>query len=130
MMVFFNDPVPVPNAAERTVRMALAMRGRVAELILSWSRMGYDLELGIGIARGYATIGAIGYEGRWDYGAIGTVTNLAARLCGEAKPGQILVSKQLLAATGDLFAVESVGELNLKGLHRPVTAYNILGAKN
>jgi adenylate cyclase len=129
MMVFFNDPVPVPNAAERTVRMALAMRQRVAELTRSWSRMGYDLELGIGIARGYATIGAIGYEGRWDYGAIGTVTNMAARLCGEARPGQILVSKQLLAATGDLFTVESVGELALKGLHRPVTAYNILGAK-
>ena len=129
MMVFFNDPVPVPNAAERTVRMALAMRQRVAELIQSWSRMGYDLELGIGIARGYATIGAIGYEGRWDYGAIGTVTNLAARLCGEAKPGQILVSKQLLAATGELFRVEYVGELALKGLHRPVTAYNILDAK-
>ncbi len=129
MMVFFNDPVPVPNAAERTVRMALAMRQRVAEMITSWRSMGYELELGIGIAQGYATIGAIGFEGRWDYGAIGTVTNLAARLCGEAKPGQILVSKRLLAATGDLFEVESVGELTLKGLHRPVTAYNVLGAK-
>lgn len=129
MMVFFNDPVPVANAAERTVRMALAMRKRVSELIVSWSSMGYELELGIGIAQGYATIGAIGYEGRWDYGAIGTVTNLAARLCGEAKPGQILVPKRLLASTADLFAVESVGELPLKGLHRPVTAYNVLGAK-
>jgi adenylate cyclase len=129
MMVFFNDPVPVPNAAERTVRMALAMRKRVGEMIVSWRRMGYELELGVGIAQGYATIGAIGYEGRWDYGAIGTVTNLAARLCGEAKPGQILVSKRLLAATADLFEVESVGELALKGLHRPVTAYNVLGSK-
>jgi adenylate cyclase len=129
MMVFFNDPVPVPNAAERTVRMALAMRRRVAELALAWRKMGYELELGIGIAQGYATIGAIGYEGRWDYGAIGTVTNLAARLCGEAKPGQILVSKRLLAATAELFEVESVGELALKGLHRPVTAYNVLRAK-
>ena len=129
MMVFFNDPVPVPNAAERTVRMALAMRRRVSEMIVPWRRMGYDLDLGIGIAQGYATIGAIGYEGRWDYGAIGTVTNLAARLCGEAKPGQILVSKRLLAATADLFEVESVGELALKGLHKPVTAYNVLGAK-
>jgi len=129
MMVFFNDPVPVPNAAERTVRMALAMRKRVAEMILSWRRMGYELELGVGIAQGYATIGAIGYEGRWDYGAIGKVTNLAARLCGEAKPGQILVSKRLLAATADLFEVESVGELTLKGLHRAVTAYNVLGSK-
>lgn len=129
MMVFFNDPVPVPNAAERTVRMALAMRKRVGEMIVSWRRMGYELELGVGIAQGYATIGAIGYEGRWDYGAIGTVTNLAARLCGEAKPGQILVSKRLLAATADLFEVESVGELALKGLHRPVTAYNVLGTR-
>jgi class 3 adenylate cyclase len=129
MMVFFNDPVPVPNAAERTVRMALAMRKRVSEMIVSWRKMGYELELGVGIAQGYATIGAIGYEGRWDYGAIGTVTNLAARLCGEAKPGQILVSKRVLAATDDLFELESVGELPLKGLHRPVTAYNVLGAK-
>jgi adenylate cyclase len=129
MMIFFNDPVPVPNAAERTVRMALAMRRRVAEMIGSWRSMGYELGLGIGIAQGYATIGAIGYEGRWDYGAIGTVTNLAARLCGEAKPGQILVSKRLLAATGELFEVASVGELTLKGLHRPVTAYNVIGAR-
>jgi adenylate cyclase len=129
MMIFFNDPVPVPNAAERTVRMALAMRKRVAELIVAWRRMGYELELGIGIAQGYATIGAIGYEGRWDYGAIGPVTNLAARLCGEAKPGQILVSKRLLAATADLFEVESVGELTLKGLQRPVTAYNVIRVK-
>ncbi len=130
MMVFFNDPVPVPNAAERTVRMALAMRKRVSEMIASWRNMGYELELGIGIAQGYATIGAIGYEGRWDYGAIGTVTNLAARLCGEARPGQILISKRLLAATSDLFEVESVGELTLKGLHRPVTAYNVLGSRS
>jgi adenylate cyclase len=129
MMVFFNDPVPVPNAAERTVRMALAMRKRVGEMIVSWRKMGYELELGVGIAQGYATIGAIGYEGRWDYGAIGTVTNLAARLCGEAKPGQILISRRVLAATDDLFELESVGELALKGLHRPVTAYNVLGAK-
>ncbi|TLZ37762.1 MAG: adenylate/guanylate cyclase domain-containing response regulator [Gammaproteobacteria bacterium] len=120
MMIFFNDPVPVPNAAERTVRMALAMRRRVAEMIGSWRSMGYELGLGIGIAQGYATIGAIGFEARWDYSAIGTVTNL---------PGQILVSKRLLAATGELFEVESVGELTLKGLHRPVTAYNVIGAR-
>ena len=129
MMVFFNDPVPVPNAAERTVRMALAMQKRVGELITSWRRMGYELELGIGIAQGYATIGAIGYEGRWDYGAIGPVTNLAARLCAEAKPGQILVSRRVLAAAPDLFEVEMVGELSLKGLQRPVTAYNVVGTK-
>jgi class 3 adenylate cyclase/CheY-like chemotaxis protein len=129
MMVFFNDPVPVPNAAERTVHMALAMRKRVSELITSWRNLGYELELGIGIAQGYATIGAIGYEGRWDYGAIGPVTNLAARLCGEARPGQILVSKRLLATTAHLFDVEPVGELVLKGMQRPVSAYNIVGLK-
>ena len=129
MMVFFNDPVPVPNAAERTVHMALAMRKRVSELIGTWRNLGYELELGIGIAQGYATIGAIGYEGRWDYGAIGPVTNLAARLCGEAKPGQILVSKRLLATTSHLFEVEPAGELTLKGMQRPVSAYNIVGIK-
>jgi class 3 adenylate cyclase len=85
MMIFFNDPVPTPNPAERALRMALAMRERVEELSKRWRRRGYDLALGIGIAQGYATIGAIGFEGRWDYGAIGTVTNLAARLCGEAR---------------------------------------------
>ena len=130
MMVFFNDPVPVPNAAERTVLMALAMRKRVSELIVSWRSLGYELELGIGIAQGYATIGAIGYEGRWDYGAIGPVTNLAARLCGEAKPGQILVSKRLLAATAHLFEIEAVGELSLKGMQRPVSAYNVVGLRS
>src|SRR5438045_9744516 len=109
--------------------MARAMCKRVREMIVSWSKMGYELGLGIGIAQGYATIGAIGYEGRWDYGAIGTVTNLAARLCGEAKPGQILVSKRLLAATDALFEVESVGALTLMALHRPVTAYNVIGPR-
>jgi class 3 adenylate cyclase len=129
MMVFFNDPVPVPNPAERAIRMAVAMRRRVAELVERWRKHGYDLDLGVGIAQGYATIGAIGFEGRWDYGAIGTVTNLAARLCGEARPGQVLISKRLLAATEGLIEVEPVGELSLKGFHRPITAYNVLGLK-
>ena len=127
MMVFFNDPVPVENPGERAVRMALAMRGRVAELVEKWRRLGYELDLGIGIAQGYATIGAIGFEGRWDYGAIGSVTNLAARLCAEAKPGQILISKRVLATTEALLRVESAGELSLKGFHRPIPAYSILG---
>lgn len=126
MMVFFNDPVPVPNPGERAVRMALAMRQRVGELGATWGKRGYDLGLGIGLAQGYATIGAIGFEGRWDYGAIGTVTNLAARLCGEAKPGQILIPRRLLATVEDLVEAEPVGELSLKGFHRPVTAYNLL----
>ncbi len=129
MMIFFNDPVPVSNPGERAVRMALAMRERVAELIDKWRKLGYELDLSIGIALGYATIGAIGFEGRWDYGAIGSVTNLAARLCGEAKPGQILVSKRVLALTEGLLEVESAGELSLKGFHRPIPAYNVLGLK-
>jgi class 3 adenylate cyclase len=127
MMIFFNDPVPVPNPGERAVRMALAMRDCVAELIGKWGKRGYELDLGIGIAQGYATIGAIGFEGRWDYGAIGPVTNLAARLCDEAKPGQILISKRVLAMVEGLVQVESAGELSLEGFHRPIPAYNVLG---
>ena len=129
MMIFFNDPVPVPNPAERAIGMALAMRAKVAELIAKWRKLGHDLDFGVGIAQGYATIGGIGFEGRWDYGAIGTVTNLAARLCAEAKPGQILISQRLLGTVDELIDVEAVGELTLKGFHRPVTAYNILGMK-
>ncbi len=126
MMVFFNDPLPMPDAAERAVRMAVAMRERAAELAVRWHRSGYELDLGIGIAKGFATIGAIGFEGRWDYGAIGTVTNLAARLCGEAKPGQILISPRLLPEVEQLLEVEEVGLLAVKGLARPVKAVNIV----
>jgi len=129
MMIFFNDPVPMPDPEERAIRMALAMRDRVAELIVTWRKRGYELDFGVGVAQGYATIGAIGFEGRWDYGAIGTVTNLAARLCGEAKPGQILISKRLLGKVEELIEVEPVGELTLKGFHRPVTTYNVLCLK-
>jgi class 3 adenylate cyclase len=125
MMVFFNDPVPIPNPAEHAVRMAVAMRERVAELAAGWTKRGYDLAFGVGIAQGYATIGAIGFEGRWDYAAIGTVTNLAARLCGEAQPGQILVSRRVLGAIEQLVDVEPVGELALKGFARPVPAFNV-----
>ena len=126
IMVFFNDPVPLPNPAERAVRMALEMRERIAELTLKWRKLGYDLDFGIGIAQGYATIGAIGFEGRWDYGAIGTVTNLAARLCGEARPGQVLVSQRVLAAVEDLVDVETVGDLHLKGFLKAVPAFNLV----
>lgn len=125
MMVFFNDPVPVPNPVERAIRMALAMRDRTNELIGKWRRLGFDLDFGVGISKGFATIGAIGFEGRWDYGAIGTVTNLAARLCGEARPGQILISQRVLAAAEELVECEPVGELSLKGFSRPVPAYNV-----
>ncbi len=126
MMIFFNDPVLVPNPQERAIRMAQAMRERVGELTVKWRKLGYDLDFGVGIAQGYATIGGIGFEGRLDYGAIGTVTNLASRLCGEAKPGQILISQRVVGTVEDLLEVEPVGELTLKGFHRPVTAYNIL----
>ncbi len=129
MMVFFNDPVPVPNPAERAVRMALAMRERVAGLSVKWRKRGFDLDFGVGIAQGYATIGAIGFEGRLDYGAIGTVTNLAARLCGEARPGQILVSQRVLGALEELMEGEPVGELALKGFLKPVPAYNVMRLK-
>ena len=130
MMIFFNDPVPVANPAERAIRMALAMRENVAELTVKWRKLSYELDFGVGIAQGYATIGGIGFEGRWDYGAIGTVTNLASRLCGEAKPSQILVSQRLLGTVEELVEVEPVGELTLKGFHRPITAHNVLRLKN
>jgi adenylate cyclase len=126
MMIFFNDPVPVPDPAERAVRMALAMRERVRALTARWRKSGHDLDFGVGIAQGYATIGAIGFEGRWDYGAIGTVTNLAARLCGEAGPGQILVTRRVLAAVEPLVEAEPLGDLGLKGLLRPVAAFNLV----
>jgi len=126
MMIFFNDPLPIPDAPERAVRMAVAMRDRVDELLLTWRRRGYELDFGVGIAQGYATIGAIGFEGRMDYGAIGTVTNQAARLCGEAKPRQILISQRVLGAAEALVEVEELGGLTLKGFTRPVPAFNVL----
>jgi class 3 adenylate cyclase len=98
----------------------------VGELTVKWRKRGYDLDFGVGIAQGYATIGAIGFEGRWDYGAIGTVTNLASRLCGEAKPGQILIPQRLLGALENLVEVEPVGDVALKGFHRAVAVYNVL----
>ncbi len=129
MMVFFNDPVPVDNPAERAVRMAAAMRDRVRELRGVWRKRGHDLDLGVGIAQGYATIGAIGFEGRWDYGAIGTVTNLAARLCAEAQGGQVLITSRVAAATEELIQAEEVGALSLRGLSRPVPTFNVVGLK-
>jgi class 3 adenylate cyclase len=126
MMVFFNDPVPVSDPAARAVRMVLEMRDRLAELTAKWRKRGFDLGFGAGIAQGFATIGAIGFEGRWDYGAIGTVTNLAARLCSEAKPGQILISQKVCGSVENFAQVESVGELQLKGFSKPVSAYNVI----
>ena len=129
MMIFFNDPVPVPDPAQRAMRMALAMRERVHHLVTVWQKRGYDLALGVGIAQGYATIGAIGFEGRWDYGAIGTVTNLAARLCGEAKGGQILLPSRVAGVLEELIELEEVGRLTLKGFVRPVPTFNALGLR-
>ena len=129
MMIFFNDPAPVANPEERAVRMAEAMRARIRVLGAEWRRRGYDLDLGMGIAKGYATIGAIGFEGRRDYAAIGSVTNLAFRLCTEAAPGQILISQRIYAAVADLVEAKEVGPLQLKGFHRPVVAYEIAHLK-
>ena len=129
MMVFFNDPVPVPNPAERAIRMAVAMRDRVVTLAAAWRRRGYDLGLGVGVADGYATLGAIGFEGRWDYGAIGTVTNLAARLCGEAKGGQILIPSRVVSAVEQLVDAEEIGALTLKGFLRPMATFNVIGLR-
>jgi adenylate cyclase len=127
MMVLFNDPIECPDAPERAVRMALAMRGRVSELAEGWSRRGYDLDFGVGIAQGHATLGRIGFEGRWDYTAIGSVTNLAARLCAQAERRQILISQRVYAAIEDIVVVDAVGELSLRGFSRPTRAYNVVG---
>jgi class 3 adenylate cyclase len=126
MMVFFNDPVEVPNAEERAVRMALAMRDRVADLAAGWRKRGYELDVGLGLAKGFATIGAIGFEGRWDYGAIGSVTNLAFRLCSEARPGQVLAARRVVAAVEDLVETEVAGDLVLKGFSRAVPTVALL----
>jgi class 3 adenylate cyclase/CheY-like chemotaxis protein len=129
LMVFFNDPLPCADPAARAVRMAVAMRERAGELAAMWRKRGHELGFGVGIALGYATLGRIGFEGRFDYGAIGTVTNLASRLCDEAKGGQILISQRVYAAVEELMEAEPVGELTLKGLHRPVAVYNVLRLK-
>ena len=110
--------------------MALEMRERVGELTVKWHKLGYELDFGVGIAQGYATIGGIGFEGRWDYGAIGTVTNLASRLCDEAKAGQILVPPRVLGMIEELVQAEPVGDLTLKGFRRTITVHNILRLKS
>ena len=123
--VLFNDPLPCPDPSLRAVRMAVEMRERVAQLSLRWRKYGHELGFGIGIAHGYATLGRIGFEGRFDYSAIGTVVNLAARLCGEAADGQILIEGKVKAAIEDGSELEPAGELALKGFQRPVAAYNV-----
>ena len=126
IMIFFNDPVVVDDPAGRAVRMAQQMQQRMSTLAGGWKRRGYDLQLGVGIAMGYATIGAIGFEGRVDYGAIGNVTNLAARLCGEARGGEILVAPRVAAALdGSGLSLEPAGEFALKGLARPIAVSRV-----
>jgi len=129
MMIFFNDPVEVPNPAERAIRMAVAMRDCITGRAAQWRKRGWDLALKVGLAQGYATIGAIGFEGRLDYGAIGAVTNLAARLCGEADGGQILISARVAAAVEGLIDAESMGPITLKGLARPVPIWSVRGLR-
>jgi class 3 adenylate cyclase/AmiR/NasT family two-component response regulator len=126
IMVFFNDPMPVPDAALQACRMAVEMQQSLVMLTRTWRRQGFELSVAIGIAQGYATVGMIGFEGRRDYGAIGTVTNLAARLCSEGQGGQILVSQRVQAQVDDQLAVRPIGELQLKGFHRPVPAFEVL----
>jgi adenylate cyclase len=128
VMVVFNDPVPVPKPALQAVRAALDMRAAIGALTEKWSRLGHDLGFGVGIAHGHATLGTIGFEGRFDYSAIGTVSNVASRLCDEAKPGQILISPRVLMEVEDAITVEPVGEFELKGIRRPIAAYNVVAA--
>ena len=128
VMVFFNDPIPVENPALQAVQTALEMRMAIEALTEKWRRLGHELGFGVGIAHGFATLGTIGFEGRFDYAAIGTVSNVASRLCDEAKPGQILISPRVLMAVEDAVNVEPVGDFTLKGISRPVAAYNVLSA--
>jgi class 3 adenylate cyclase len=130
VMVVFNDPVPEENPALQAVLMALEVRDAIGALTETWRRWGHDIGFGIGIAHGFATLGTIGFEGRFDYAAIGTVSNVASRLCDEAKPGQILISPRVLTKVENAIQVEQVGEFELKGIRRPLAAYNVLAAKS
>lgn len=127
--VFFNAPVPCEDHTERAVRMALEMRFKFKELRASWQEKGYDLDLGVGLAAGCASLGNIGFEGRVDYGAVGNVTNLAARLCGQAKGGQILTDQKTFSKIEDLVEVEPLEKLHLKGFASPVAAFNVVELK-
>ena len=127
LMVVFNDPMPCDDPCLRAIRMAVAMRTRVHDLADSWSRHGHDLGFGVGIAQGYATLGRIGFEGRYDYTAIGSVVNLAARLCSAARSGQVLVTERVLTGARDLAVSTPVGDLELRGFSRPVRAFDVKG---
>ena len=130
VMVVFNDPVSVANPELQAVQMALDMRAAIGALIEKWRRLGHEIGFGIGIAHGFATLGTIGFEGRFDYAAIGTVSNVASRLCDEATPGQILISPRVLIAVENAVMVEPVGEFALKGIRRPLATHNVLALKS
>jgi adenylate cyclase len=127
LLVFFNDPIPCPDAPERAVRMAVAMRGRVAELAEGWRSRGHDLGFGVGIAQGYATLGRVGFEGRYDYAAIGTVTNVSARLSAVAQAGQILATQRVVTGAAEIAVTRSLGPIELRGITRPVEVFDVLG---
>jgi adenylate cyclase len=125
LMVWFNDPIPCDDPAARAVRMAVEMREAMSTLTASWHRRGHGLDFSIGVALGYATIGRIGFEGRYDYGAVGSVLNLASRLCDAAGPGEIVVGQRVLAEVEELVEAEPLGELELKGFGKPVKAFAV-----
>jgi adenylate cyclase len=129
LLVFFNDPLPCADPAERAVRLAVAMREAVAGLAAGWRRQGHQIGFGIGVAQGFATLGRIGFEGRFDYTAIGTTINLAARLCAEAKDGEILVTARVAAAIEPFVELAGMGDVTLKGLSRPTPVSNVIGLK-
>lgn len=129
LMVFFNDPVPCDDPAAKAVRLAVAMRGEAAELTSHWGRLGHELDFGVGIAYGYATLGEVGFESRYDYAVIGSVANLAARLCDAAAGGQVLVAARVHAAVEHIAETQSMGELSLKGFRKPVPAFNIVSLR-
>jgi adenylate cyclase len=129
IVVIFNDPIPCEDHVYKAARMAVEMRERVKELRTSWLKKGYNLDLGVGFAAGYATLGTMGFEGRMDYGTVGNLPNLAARLCAEAKGGQILTDQKTMSRLEETFDAESIQELNLKGINRPVAAFNIIANK-
>jgi adenylate cyclase len=127
LMVFFNDPMPCEDAPLRAIRMAVAMRARIRDLAESWVRRGHDLGFAVGVAQGFATLGRIGFEGRLDYAAIGSVTNLAARLCAEAEPWQILVTQRVISSADGIAVCIDVGDLTLRGFSRPIRAFDVKG---
>jgi class 3 adenylate cyclase len=130
LLVFFNDPIQLADPAGNAVRMALEMQGQFVALRAAWHKRGYELDLGIGVAQGYATLGAVGFEGRWEYSCIGGVTNLAARLCSEAKQGQILVEQKTMTSIEHLAQADPLGEVTLKGIAYPVRVFQVTGLTN